>query len=422
MPCAGRMSRLPGDYPSGPPAGTIEFVEEFGPHHRPPRVLQLLYRRRSYRQDPPTRQSGRVSIAETDSGDNRPGTRYTYAVSGGIRDETVLRPFSRTMTIASFFNSWLGMYLAQSFLHSLIAAFIVDTALLAWKIESPVVRQRFRLLVVVMPIAAYPVYQAMSWDRGSALFRLDAVFNINRWLNIDLWNTVPLGVLFLLLLAFSAAVFVIQELVPIMRHSSEGGLEARDPSPGSAVNLALESLPGPHPRVQILDEQDPVIFSSTGRDPAVYVSEGLVRALSRDELRAALAHEIGHIRRSRRPLMVLVFLLRVVMFYNPVILMEFRRIAQEEEKICDDLAVALTGDRTGMAGALLKLFREDADGRETPAGESARIQDRIEEYSHSLLIESRLTRLQEPAAPDAGGAGAFLIVLATVAAVNFYVV
>ncbi len=90
------------------------------------------------------------------------------------------------------------MYLAQSFLHSLVAALIVDTSLIAWKIANPELRQRFRLLVVVLPIITFPLYQVISPDRGSPLFRLDAVFDITRWLNLEIWGAVPVGILFLL--------------------------------------------------------------------------------------------------------------------------------------------------------------------------------------------------------------------------------
>ena len=120
--------------------------------------------------------------------------------------------------------------------------------------------------------------------------------------------------------------------------------------------------------------------------------------------------------------MVVIFLLRVLMFYNPVILMEFRRIVQEEEKICDDLAVAMTGDRKAMAGALRKFFDADEGFRAAHSGEEQRLRDRIEEFSHSLLIETRLARLEEPPAPEAKESVAFAIVLATIVAVNFYVV
>jgi len=327
------------------------------------------------------------------------------------------------MTIASFFNTWPGMYLAQSFLHSLIAAIIVDTSLIAWKIENPLVRQRFRLLVVIVPIVAFPFYQALSPERGSALFRLEALFNINRWLNIDLWGTVPLGVLFLLVLAFAAGIFLLQELGPILRHSrSETGFDASDPEAGSPVAHALAGIPGDKPPVLIIEDPEPVIFSSTGKDPAVYLSDGLVRAFTAEELRAALAHEIGHIRRSRRPFMVVVFLLRMLMFYNPVILMEFRRIVQEEEKICDDIAAAMVGDRTAMAGALRKFSLVDQEHLSDDAGAEQRLRERIEEHSHSLLIEDRLTRLEAPPEPEARMSVVFVIVLLTILAVNFYVV
>jgi Zn-dependent protease with chaperone function len=327
--------------------------------------------------------------------------------------------------IASFFNTWPGMYLAQTFLHSLVAALIVDTALIAWKIENPVVRQRFRLVVIILPLLAFPLFQLVSVDRGSALFRLDALFDINRWLFLEVWGALPLGALFLLVLAFTAVVFAVQELAPIVRHTADAGtddLETSPPAQGSPVATALDRIPGPRPEVLLIDDDEYLLFSSTGKRPAVYLSRGLAQALDEDELRAALAHEFGHIRRSRRPFMVLVFLLRVVMFYNPVILMEFRRIIQEEEKICDDLAVAQTGDRTALAGALRKFYRGGSDAPAPAHAEAERLRDRIEEYSHGLLIESRIGRLEGEKAPEVRGSFVFAVVLATVCVVSFYLV
>lgn len=316
------------------------------------------------------------------------------------------------------------MYLAQSFIHSLIAALIVDTALLAWKIEAPVIRQRFRLLVIVLPIISFPLYETITPERSSALFRLDAYFDIGRWLDLELWGTVPVGLLFLLFLVFTAVVFVLQEMLPIVRHtlsSSDGALEGARPEPESRVTSALEGLPGRKPEVFIIDDEAFAMFSSTGKDPAVYLSGGLVEKLTFDELRAAIAHEVGHIQRSRRPVMVVVFVLRVLMFYNPIILMEFRRIVQEEEKICDDVASSITGDRAALAGALRKFY--NADEERTPVMQTAsRLRDRIEEYSHTLLIEERITRLEEPAAPAANTSVAYIVVLMTILAVNYYVV
>jgi Zn-dependent protease with chaperone function len=329
------------------------------------------------------------------------------------------------INLSPIFDSWPGMYLVQSFLHSLIAAFIVDMALIAWRIEAPVMRQRFRLIVIIAPLVSFPLYQIITPDRGSALFRLDALFDLVRWLNLEIWGLIPVGALFILFLVFTAVIFVVQEMLPIVRHSISpdgSGLLESPPEPGSPVARALESIPGPKPEAFILDDDEPVIFSSTGREPAVFLSRGLVETLSGDELAAALAHEIGHIGRSRRPLMVLVFLLRILMFYNPIILMEFRRIVQEEEKICDDVSAALTGNRAALAGALRKFYYTDGGEQQHLMPDTPRLRDRIEEYSHTLLIESRITRLEAPPVPVMKGAVAFIMVIVTILGINYFLV
>jgi beta-lactamase regulating signal transducer with metallopeptidase domain len=120
--------------------------------------------------------------------------------------------------------------------------------------------------------------------------------------------------------------------------------------------------------------------------------------------------------------MVMIFILRVFMFYNPIALMEFRRIIQEEEKICDDVASSLTGDRAALAGALRKFYNADNEDPASPREDASRLRDRIEEYSHTLLIEERITRLEEPAAPAVSMSAVYLVVLMTILAVNYYVV
>lgn len=79
---------------------------------------------------------------------------------------------------------------------------------------------------------------------------------------------------------------------------------AREVSPAEAPELhaMVDNLARragiPRPRVYVIPTATPNAFA-TGRDPhhaAVAVTEGIVQMLSRDELEAVLAHELGHVR------------------------------------------------------------------------------------------------------------------------------
>ncbi len=74
-----------------------------------------------------------------------------------------------------------------------------------------------------------------------------------------------------------------------------------DAAEAPALHAMVEDLARnagvPKPKVCIIPEEAPNAFA-TGRDPAhgvVAVTEGILRILSRDELRGVLAHEMGHI-------------------------------------------------------------------------------------------------------------------------------
>jgi hypothetical protein len=331
------------------------------------------------------------------------------------------------MDISGLFNSPYGMYITQSFCHAVIAAFIVHIALEVWKIEDPLIRQRFRLIVILFPIVSFPLYQMINPERSSLSFRFGALFDASRWMNLELWGSVPLGVLFLSLLVFTTGVFLLQELIPIIQHAIAASHEVDSaqvlPGSNSSVDQALAMLPDPKPDVFIIDDDDLLLFSTTGKRPAVYLSAGFINELSVEELEVAIAHEIGHIIRSKRPLLVWVFLLRVAMFFSPVALMEFRKIVQEEEKICDDFAVSLTGRRQSLAETL-RRFDIGADaGNPASSREILRLPDRVEEYSHAMSIKGRISRLEKTAVEKGGGEWiVFILTLAAIVVINYSVV
>ncbi len=330
------------------------------------------------------------------------------------------------MEFSAFLNSYPGSYIVQSFSHSVITAFIAEIAIKAWRIRNPAVRQRLLLIVIIVPIFSFPAYQLINPQRGSVYFRLDALLDGSRWIDMELWGVVPIRYGFLLMFILTAVIFFFQELVPILRHtyeSSGSGLSGERAEGQPLMAQALRDLPVEKADIFLLEDEDVILFSTTGRKGSIYLSSGLLRTLDKEQVRAAVAHEFAHVIRSRRPLLVVVFLLRVLMFFNPVVLMEFRRIVQEDEKICDDFAVSLTRNPLALSESLRKLYLDEEESKPGKAKDIMSEMEALEGYSHRLNIESRIARLEKGYA-NTGDKGwfAFALALAVALVMNYFIV
>jgi len=165
------------------------------------------------------------------------------------------------------------------------------------------------------------------------------------------------------------------------------------------------------------------LYSVTWRKSAVFLSTGLINTLNAEQIKAAIAHEIAHIQRSKRPLLIVVFFFRILMFFNPVVLLEFRRIAQEEEKICDDIAVSITGTHYVLAEILKKFYYKTKEPEIADIKKLSALGATIEDYSHNLLLKNRIERLEQWSAnnPESGWLN-FFITIAVIAVINYFVV
>ena len=331
------------------------------------------------------------------------------------------------MALSGFFNSFPGMCVVQSFFHSLMAAAVAEIAVKSFGIRNPRSRQRLFLAIIVVPVVMLPAYLLAGPYRDSVPFRAGALFDSGRWLSLEVLGIPPAGAILLLAFAVTTLSFVFQELAPIvlqtLRPSRPDGT-ARDGGGDPAVHRALASLPGPAPPVFIVEDDDFVIFSTTGKHASVTVSSGLVATLSVDQLRAALAHEIAHVTRSRLHLLPVVFFLRIAMFFNPVVLMAFRRAVQEDERICDEMAVSMTGDRAALADTLKTLYLAPDEPAAAGGRRSAlHLAEDMDRYSHRLNIESRIAGIGDGSGDaDDGGWLALASSLAVIAALNYFVV
>jgi Zn-dependent protease with chaperone function len=268
-----------------------------------------------------------------------------------------------------------------------------------WQIAEARERFRYRLLVLILPFVMFPVFQFVNPDRGSFYFVEDAaIFSSLRWINITVFGVRPFFYLFLLVTAAVSCVVMLQEVAPIMRDWLSRPPKQQE-GEGTTAGSAIDGIVGEisaslgirKPSVFVIDDANPVIFTTGTKEHAILMSEPLLSIFSKRELRGALAHEAAHIVRRSNITTLLVFLVRICMFYNPISLLEFRKLVQDDEHICDDITVSVTKDPEALASAL-RVFSLDV-----PQSDTFRlsfVKEAIESSSHNLLLNERITRLE----------------------------
>ena len=89
--------------------------------------------------------------------------------------------------------------------------------------------------------------------------------------------------------------------------------------------------------------------------PIVWLPLSLVTRTPADQLEALLAHELAHIARRDWLWNGVQCVIESLLFFHPAVWWLGRRIRQEREHACDDLAVAACGDPVALAEALAGL-------------------------------------------------------------------
>lgn len=103
----------------------------------------------------------------------------------------------------------------------------------------------------------------------------------------------------------------------------------------------------------IEDEQIVIGVSPLGRSRIV-VSDAAIRDLDADELKAGLSHEVGHIRRGHRSILLISRVLVAVGFVFPGTGRAQRNLQQALERDADEYAVRRTRDPLALASAICK--------------------------------------------------------------------
>lgn len=86
--------------------------------------------------------------------------------------------------------------------------------------------------------------------------------------------------------------------------------------------------------------------------PVVLLPASALTGLTPLQLDALLAHELAHVRRGDYLVNLVQSVIETLLFYHPAVWWVSRRVREEREHCCDDLAVAVCGDAFVYAGAL----------------------------------------------------------------------
>jgi beta-lactamase regulating signal transducer with metallopeptidase domain/HEAT repeat protein len=125
--------------------------------------------------------------------------------------------------------------------------------------------------------------------------------------------------------------------------------------------------------------------------PVLLLPASALTGLAPRQLEAILAHELAHVRRHDYLVNLLQSLVEVLLFYHPAVWWLSAQVRRERESCCDDLAVALCGDRLLYARALLAL------------AESRQPQPVLGLAAGGGVLLERIRRLLGVAGPHGGG-------------------
>jgi Zn-dependent protease with chaperone function len=309
-------------------------------------------------------------------------------------------------------------------LHALIAALAIEALLRLWRARAPGDRLVSRLLGLCQPLLVTPALFLLAPQRAGDDFHDHlAVFASRHWDALQLAGVTALQAA-LALGAFLGTGLFLMDLVPLLsprRRTLPPAAPAPDELRRALADVAA-SLGGRAPALHFVETGATALFCAGVRRPVLVVSRAALDILDEEELRAALGHELAHLRRHDPALSWALMVVRGLLFFNPVAQVIARALTRDAEWRADEGAGP---DRLALASAVLKLHRAGT-ARARPIRPALPFAAALSEplkrvRSHD--VEARCRRLLEPAPPPAVAFRAMRLALASasIAALAFVV-
>ncbi len=111
--------------------------------------------------------------------------------------------------------------------------------------------------------------------------------------------------------------------------------------------------------------------------PAVMLPLSALTGLSEAQLSSVIAHELAHIKRFDSLVNLFQIAVETLLFYHPAVWWLNKRIREERENCCDDMAVAVCGSPLTYAHALARMAESSASPRFIMAANSRPLTARV---------------------------------------------
>ncbi|HYG70350.1 MAG TPA: M56 family metallopeptidase [Anaeromyxobacteraceae bacterium] len=318
--------------------------------------------------------------------------------------------------------------LSEAILHTFVASLFVEALVRSWRVREPNQRVALRAIALGLPLVVFPVLAALPIRRGERFRDEWALFAGERF---DAFSVAGVGLweLGAAVLAAAGLTLLLLDLVPLLRRRRllppAAPIDAADPVLGAPLARVAAALRVPAPPIVRLDDGAPVLFCTGVRRPALVISRGALALLDRDELPAALAHEVAHLA-ARDPATSWALMgARMLQAVNPAYQVLARAVARDLEWRADERAAAACGDRLALASGLLKLHRATS-GVPTDVRRSLPFAPALTEPVARLRdhdVEVRCRRLLDPPPPPLPfGAWRVALAGASLTALLFFVV
>jgi hypothetical protein len=318
--------------------------------------------------------------------------------------------------------------LAQSILHGLLAAVLVETLLGRWRIEDAVWRLRFRLLALAFPVAELPILLLAAPFRQSAEFAARwALFAGERWNQVRVAGA-GLGDLALLCSAGLGSALFLRDALPPLLDLVRGSSPLPDATAwhGSVAVLRpvaeryARALGIPAPGIRVVQASVPILLCEGARRPVLVVSAVTLDRLRGDELDVAVAHELAHAAHRDPAWGYALIVVRALFFFNPAIQWVARALVDDIECRADQVAARTTGNAVALTRVIRMLFRADNPPPVDGDASFERVFWRVRRQG----VERRCARLEQAgsAVSVTNGATVLAVAGATLLTLVFFVV